>query len=216
MSEVIDRRPNGRRKSAVNQQRFLRRYRAQVREAVARAVSGRKIAETDRDASISIPARDLTEPVFQHGRGGKRDVILPGNKEYIPGDEIQRPQGGGGGSGSGNASDSGEGEDEFRFRLSREEFLEFFFEDMELPDLVKTQLSAITQTKKIRGGYRTDGTPSNLSIIRTMRGSLARRIALATPYRARLRRSSASSRRSAIRCPKGIRACATSSRSATR
>ena len=187
MSEVIDRRPNGRRKSAVNQQRFLRRYRAQVREAVARAVSGRKIAETDRDASISIPARDLTEPVFSHGRGGKRDMILPGNKEYVPGDEIARPQGGGGGgSGNGNASDSGEGEDEFRFRLTREEFLEFFFEDMELPDLVKTQLAALTQTKRVRGGYRTDGTPSNLSIVRTMRGSLARRIALASPHRTRL------------------------------
>jgi hypothetical protein len=69
MSEIIDRRENPRHKSAVNQQRFLRRYRAQVREAVARAISGRKIAETDRDASISIPARDLAEPTFAHGRG---------------------------------------------------------------------------------------------------------------------------------------------------
>ena len=188
MSEIIDRRSNGRRKSAVNQQRFLRRYRAQVREAVARAISGRKIAETDRDASISIPARDLKEPIFSHGQGGRRDVVLPGNKEYVTGDEIERPNSGRGqGSGSGSASQDGEGEDEFRFRLSREEFLEFFFEDMELPDLVKTQLAALTQHKRVRGGFRTDGTPSNLSILRTMRGSLARRIALASPHRYRLR-----------------------------
>jgi uncharacterized sporulation protein YeaH/YhbH (DUF444 family) len=46
MSEIIDRRVNGRRKSAANQQRFLKRYKAQVREAVARAVSQRKIADT--------------------------------------------------------------------------------------------------------------------------------------------------------------------------
>jgi uncharacterized sporulation protein YeaH/YhbH (DUF444 family) len=188
MSEIIDRRLNSRRKSAVNQQRFLRRYRAQVREAVARAVTGRKIAEQDRDASVSIPSRDLNEPVFSHGRGGKRTGVLPGNREFVPGDEIQRPQGGQGrGSGQGQASNEGEGEDEFRFRLSREEFLEFFFEDMELPDLVKTQLAALTQQKRVRGGYRVDGTPSNLAIIRTMRGSLARRIALAGPYRAQLR-----------------------------
>jgi uncharacterized protein len=188
MSDIIDRRDNPRHKSAVNQQRFLKRYRNQVREAVARAISGRKIAETDRDASISIPARDLAEPTFGHGRGGKRSIVLPGNKEYVAGDELPRPNGGQGqGSGKGEASNEGEGEDEFRFRLSREEFLDFFFEDMELPDLVKTQLAAIPQQKSVRAGYKIDGTPSNLAIIRTMRESLGRRIALAAPYKLRLR-----------------------------
>jgi uncharacterized sporulation protein YeaH/YhbH (DUF444 family) len=185
MSEIIDRRENPRHKSAVNAQRFLKRYRAQVREAVARAIGGRKIAEADRDASISIPARDLHEPTFHHGSGGKREVVLPGNKEYVTGDEISRPPGGGRGSGSG-ASDDGEGEDSFRFRLSREEFLDFFFDDMALPDLVKTQLAAITHHRRARAGYRTDGTPSNLAIVRTMRESLARRIAFQGPHVARL------------------------------
>lgn len=186
MTDVIDRRENPRHKSAVNAQRFLKRYRAQVREAVARAISGRKIAEADRDASVSIPARDLNEPVFQHGAGGRREVILPGNKEYVTGDEIERPPGGGRGQGSG-ASDDGEGEDAFRFRLSREEFLDFFFEDMALPDLVKTQLAAIPHHKRVRAGYRTDGTPTNLAVVRTMRESLARRIAFGGPHSARLR-----------------------------
>ncbi len=185
MSEIIDRRENPRHKSAVNAQRFLKRYRAQVREAVARAIGGRKIAEADRDASISIPARDLSEPTFHHGSGGKREVILPGNKEYVTGDEIARPSGGGRGSGSG-ASDDGEGEDSFRFRLSREEFLDFFFEDMALPDLIKTQLASILHHRTARAGYRTDGTPSNLAIIRTMRESLARRIAFQGPHYTRL------------------------------
>jgi uncharacterized protein len=187
MSEIIDRRANGRGKSASNQQRFLKRYRAQVREAVARAVSQRKIAETDRGGNVSIPARDITEPSFSLGSGGRRERVLPGNREFVTGDKIPRPQGGGGGSGSGQASDSGEGEDSFSFALTREEFLEFFFEDMELPDLVKTQLAQIQQVKMRRGGYRSDGTPSNLSIMRTMRESLARRIALAAPYRQQLR-----------------------------
>ncbi len=186
MTDVIDRRENPRHKSAVNAQRFLKRYRAQVREAVARAISGRKIAEADRDASVSIPARDLNEPVFQHGAGGRREVVLPGNQEYVTGDEIQRPPGGGQGQGSG-ASDDGEGEDAFRFRLTREEFLDFFFEDMALPELVKTQLTAIPHHKRVRAGYRTDGTPTNLAVVRTMRESLARRIAFGGPHTARLR-----------------------------
>ena len=186
MTEVIDRRENPRHKSAVNAQRFLKRYRAQVREAVARAISGRKIAEADRDASVSIPARDLNEPVFQHGAGGRREIILPGNKEYVTGDEIERPPAGGRGQGGG-ASEDGEGEDAFRFRLSREEFLDFFFEDMALPDLVKTQLAAIPHHKRVRAGYRTDGTPTNLAVVRTMRESLARRIAFGGPHSGRLR-----------------------------
>jgi uncharacterized protein len=187
MSEIIDRRANGRRKSAINQRRFLKRYRAQVREAVARAVAGRKIAETDRDASISIPARDLNEPTFSHGAGGRQQGVLPGNKEFVTGDRIPRPEGGGAGGGGSQASDSGESEDTFRFRLTREEFLEFFFEDMELPDLVKTQLSTLSERKLVRAGWRSDGTPSNLSVLRTMRKSLGRRIALSAPYRQRLR-----------------------------
>ena len=186
MSEIIDRRANGRRKSAGNQQRFLKRYKAQIREAVARAVAQRRIADTDKGGNVTIPSRDLTEPSFQHGPGGRRERVLPGNKEFVTGDKVPRPQGGGGG-GSGKASDSGECEDAFAFALTREEFLEFFFEDMELPDLVKTQLAQIPQTKLKRGGYRSDGTPSNLSIVRTMRESLARRIALAAPYRQQLR-----------------------------
>jgi uncharacterized sporulation protein YeaH/YhbH (DUF444 family) len=187
MSEIIDRRANGRRKSAGNQQRFLKRYKAQIREAVARAVAQRKIADTDKGGNVTIPSRDLNEPNFTLGPGGARERVLPGNKEFVTGDKIPRPQGGGGGGGSGKAGDSGESEDAFTFALTREEFLEFFFEDMELPDLVKTQLAQIPQTKLRRGGYRSDGTPSNLSIVRTMRESLARRIALAAPYRQQLR-----------------------------
>lgn len=115
-------------------------------------------------------------------------MVLPGNREYVTGDQIQRPSGGQGqGSGKGQASNEGEGEDEFRFRLSREEFLDFFFEDMELPDLIKTQLAQTPLHKPVRAGWKTDGTPSNLSIVRTMRESLARRIALAAPYRKRLK-----------------------------
>ena len=186
MSAIIDRRQNFRHKSAVNQQRFLRRYRALVREAVARTVTGRKIAEADRDASISIPQRGLHEPVFSHGPGGQRELVLPGNREFVAGDELARPRGGTAQRATGSQAGA-EGEDAFRFHLSREELLDFFFEDMELPDLTKTQLTALPQSKRVSGGYRTDGSPSNLAVVRTLRGALARRLALSISKRARLR-----------------------------
>ena len=41
MSQLIDRRLNGKNKSAVNRQRFIRRYKSQIKRAVGDAISGR-------------------------------------------------------------------------------------------------------------------------------------------------------------------------------
>ena len=185
MGTIIDRRENGGGKSTVNKQRFIKRYRDQIRRAVAKAVTGRKIMDIEQSGQVSIPVKDISEPMFHHGSGGRRDGVHPGNKEFIRGDSFDRPQQGSGGSGS-QASDSGEGEDDFIFTLSREDFLNFFFEDMALPDLAKRSLPKIAEVRKVRAGFSLDGTPSNLSILRTMRSSLGRRIALSSPYQRRL------------------------------
>jgi uncharacterized sporulation protein YeaH/YhbH (DUF444 family) len=186
LTQVIDRRLNGRNKSAVNRQRFIRRFKAQIKRAVADAVSGRSIVDIDNGEKINIPARDMSEPVFQHGAGGRGEAVHPGNSDFVTGDKIKRPPDAAGGKG-GKASDSGEGEDEFAFQLSREEFLELFFEDLALPDLVKTKLARLADFKSVRAGYTSDGVPTNINVIRSLRGALARRIALRGPYIKRLR-----------------------------
>lgn len=186
MTQIIDRRPSGKNKSAVNRQRFIRRFRNQIKKAVSDAVSSRSITDMDQGEKINIPTKDTSEPVFNHGKGGKREAIHPGNTDFVTGDKIRRPQGGQGGSGSGNASNSGEGTDEFVFQLSREEFLEFFFEDLELPDLVKTQLKTIVEYKSVRAGFTTSGIPTNINVIRSLRGAMARRIALRSPHTSEL------------------------------
>ena len=183
MTQIIDRRLNGKNKSAVNRQRFLRRFREQIRKSVSDAISQRSITDIDKGEKVNIPTRDTSEPVFSHGAGGKREVVQPGNTDFVTGDKVPRPPSGAGkGKGDGKASNSGEGEDDFVFQLSREEFLEFFFEDLELPDLVKTQLATIPEHKFVRAGYTTSGVPTNINVIRSMKGALARRIALRTPY----------------------------------
>lgn len=179
LQQIIDRRLAGKNKSIGNRERFLRRYKDQIREAVKRAVDGRGIRDLERGEEVRIPRKDISEPVFHHGQGGKREMVHPGNKEYVTGDRIERPKGGGGqGSGKGQASDSGEGEDDFTFTLSKEEFMQVFFEDLALPHLVKTQLADVPEWKTHRAGYSSDGTPNNLHIVRSMRGALSRRIAL--------------------------------------
>lgn len=188
MQAIIDRRLAGKNKSIGNRERFLRRHKEQIREAVKRAIDGRGIRDIERGEEIHIPKKDLSEPVFGHGQGGVREIVHPGNQEYIRGDRIERPKGGGGGgSGSGQASDQGEGEDDFAFALSKEEFMQVFFEDLALPHLVRTQLAEVPEWKTHRAGFSSDGTPNNLHVVRSMRGAIGRRIAIGAGSRRELR-----------------------------
>ena len=188
LQQIIDRRLAGKNKSVGNRERFLRRYKGQIKEAVKRAIDGRGIRDIERGEDITIPKKDISEPVFHHGQGGVRDMVHPGNKEYIKGDRIERPkQGGGGGSGKGQASDSGEGEDDFTFTLTKEEFMQVFFEDLALPHLVRTQLAETPEWKSHRAGFTSDGTPNNLHVVRSMRGAIGRRIAIGAQSRRELR-----------------------------
>ena len=188
MVRIIDRRFDSKNKSAVNRQRFMRRFKQQIRRAVTDAIQNRSIRDLDNGEQISIPGKDLSEPQFQHGRGGIWENVFSGNDQFTAGDQINRPMGGeGSGSGKGSASKDGQGEDSFVFQLSREEFLDVFFDDLELPNLVRTQLARITEYKSRRAGFTSSGTPANINVIRSMRGALGRRRALGAPYNARLR-----------------------------
>lgn len=188
MNYVVDRRLNGKQKSLVNRQRFLRRYRQQIKKSVEKAVGQRSITDIDKGEQISIPRGDTDEPVFQHGRGGVQQRVFPGNKEFVSGDRIKRPEGGAGqGGGEGEASNKGEGVDDFVFEISQSEFLDFMFEDLELPNLLKRHLSGDIEFKTRRAGVSQAGNPGQLNVVRSMRSASARRIALGGKDRRRLR-----------------------------
>lgn len=184
MPYIIDRRLNSKNKNTVNRQRFLQRYRKQIKKAVSKAIGKRSITDMDRGEDVSIPRDDVNEPVFSHGPGGRRDFVLTGNKEFTTGDRIQRPpQSQGGGAGEGEASDSGEGDDDFVFQISQEEFLEFMFEDLALPNMVKRQLADSSEFKTVRAGFSEAGSPSQLNVVRSLKSAHARKIALGAKNR---------------------------------
>jgi hypothetical protein len=187
LQQIIDRRLAGKNKSIGNRERFLRRHKDQIREAVKRAVDGRGIRDIAQGEDIHIPKRDISEPVFGHGPGGKREMVHPGNQDYVRGDRIERPKGGGGKGGGGQASDSGEGDDDFVFHLTKEEFMQVFFDDLALPNLARTTLADTPEFKTQRAGYSSDGTPNNLHVVRSMRGAIGRRIAIGSDARRELR-----------------------------
>ena len=184
-SQLIDRRLNGRHKSAQNRQRFIRRYKEQIKHAIADVIAERSIADVASGGEVRIPRRDIAEPAFNYGAGGWRHGVHPGNREFVSGDTIERPQGGADGQGS-EAGEDGEGEDDFVFTLTRDEFMELFFEDLALPNLHKTRIHTLLKEQSVRAGYTHDGVPSNIDILRSLTGALARRTALRGPLRLEL------------------------------
>ena len=186
MHHFIDRRANPKGKSLGNRQRFLRRARENIKEMVDKSVRNKSVAGQDQSGgeAVTIPAKGIKEPVFAHSpKGGFRQHVLPGNKDFVVGDTIPRPKGGAG-EGGRKASENGDGEDGFSFTLTRDEYLEILFEGLELPDLVKKNTVETETIGTRRAGLTTAGTPNNLNLVRTMRNSLGRRIALQRPSKA--------------------------------
>ncbi|WP_340265946.1 YeaH/YhbH family protein [Sphingobium mellinum] len=182
---IVDRRLNPGGKSLVNRQRFLRRARAYVSQAVRDSLKDRSIKDLAKEGEITIRRDAIHEPTLRRAAsGGNRERVLPGNREFLEGDRIKRPDGGGGG---GSRPGEGEDEDDFRFALSREEFLDLFLDDLELPDMAKKKLVAGKVEGIRRAGYATIGNPSNLSVPRTMQKAMSRRIALRRPSSRSLR-----------------------------
>jgi len=182
MTHFIDRRLNPKGKSLGNRQRFVRRARVQIREAVQRSLKDSAVADIAKDRKIKISTKGTKEPRFRLDPrgGGEHDFVLPGNKEFVPGDEIKKPQSGAGGRGK-NAADSGEGEDDFEFTMTQDEVLDIFFEDLELPNLVRTTLKETPSKTWKRAGITTYGSPTQINLIRTMRNSFGRRLAMHRP-----------------------------------
>ena len=182
MTHFIDRRLNPKGKSLGNRQRFLRRARAQIRDAVQKSLKDAAVGEVDKARKIKISTKGTSEPRFRldPADGGERDLVLPGNKQYTPGDEIKKPPSGAGGGGK-DAALSGDGEDDFEFTMTQDEILDIFFEDLELPNLVRTTLKETTQRSWRRAGITTVGAPTQINLVRTMRNSFSRRLALRRP-----------------------------------
>ena len=181
MPIFIDRRLNPKDKSLGNRQRFVRRAREAFKRSIRDQVRTGKIADVDAEHAVPMPAGGTSEPRFEEAKeSGRRQLILPGNRHFTPGDRISKPDQRVGGAGG---SIKEIVEDDFRFVLSREEVLDLFFEDLELPDMVKLNLRDILAFKPRRAGFAATGSATNINIVRTMRNSHGRRIALKRPKR---------------------------------
>ena len=152
LSSIIDRRMS-KGKSAENRKKFLDRVRDSVREAMPNILNSGSLKDIAKGGgSVEIKRKTIAEPNFRFGKGGDNEHILPGNKEFVVGDKLKKPQGGQG-KGSGGGAGQGESEDPFIVQISREEFLNYLFEDLELPSLMRKELSEVTETRRRTAGF---------------------------------------------------------------
>ncbi len=179
---IVDRRKSPKGKSSENRQRLLKRIEGQIKKALPDIVKNTNVKDlTSSKEKVNIPIKGINEPQFTYDKEtGDKKHVHPGNKEYTEGDLIKKPKGGSGkGSGQGKGSnDPSVTEDDFTVSISREEFLDYFFSDLELPDMVKKHLNTIVDFKQKRAGYSNYGNPSRLNITRSYKNSMARRMAL--------------------------------------
>lgn len=184
---IVDRRKNDKGKSSVNRRKFIGRVRDLLKDSVKDSVRDGNLDDLTGSGKkkVGIPIRNLDEPWFHHDDSGIHDIVRPGNDRFVAGDKIDRPKKGGGEGGQ-KGSPDGEGEDAFIFHLTKDEFLDLFFENCELPDLVKKSLTIINEEELKRTGLTSDGAPATLNIERSMRRAKARRFALRASKRTRL------------------------------
>ena len=188
MGNIVDRRSNTKGKSINNRQKFLRRVEDQIRRAIPDIISQERIKDASGGGKVKVPVRGVKEPSFHHDpRSGKKHYVRPGNDKFNEGDRIPKPEEGEG-KGRGKGSNSpGTSEDDFTVILSREEFLKYFFEDLELPNMVKKYMSSTVSYRNRRAGYTRNSVPARLNLKTSYQFSLARQIALHGAYDAKLK-----------------------------
>lgn len=178
---IIDRRNNPKGKSSDNRQRLIKRVEDQIKKALPDIIKNTNVKDlTSSDKGVKIPIKGVSEPQFGYDNDtGNKRHINPGNKEYSPGDTIKKPKGGNGGGRGRKGSKNGEiGEDDFTITISKEEFMDFFFSDLELPDMVKKHLNTVVNFKQKRAGYTNAGSPNRLNVVKSFKNSMIRKMCL--------------------------------------
>ena len=182
---IVDRRHNPKGKSSENRQRLLKRVEDQIKKAIPDIIKNTNVKDlTSSNKGVKIPVKGVNEPQFSYDReSGDKRHVNPGNKEHVVGDKIKKPENGKGkGSGNKGSNDPTIGEDDFTITISKEEFMDFFFSDLELPDMVKKHLNSIVDFKQKRAGFTNVGNPSRLNIVKSFKNSMTRRMAYSLFY----------------------------------
>jgi len=182
----IDRRDTAKKRSLENRQRFIDRIKAIVKDNAVKAISSISNGGIN-DASVKVNQNEIDEPFFAYFKSSYfGPLVLPGNFKYVKGDEFEiddEEEGQGGGSRAGNGQG---GQDDFTVNVSRADFLNVIFEDLELPNLKRKESQEVEMLVRRNAGFTPVGAPARLSVIRTLSNSKSRIMALRMPLKREL------------------------------
>lgn len=173
MTIIVDRRGQKSAKNEGNRKRFIDRYKKSIKHTINRAIHDRSMKDAEKPIDVPINHSINEDKIDYDRETGDYEHVIAGNKEFIKGDKIDKDYN----AASSGSGDGDEGEDEFTFLLTKEEFYDLFFEDMELPDFIKE--SVVENNKMVikRAGYVKEGIPARLDIKKSMEMAIMRRLA---------------------------------------
>lgn len=172
MSIIVDRRNTKSSKNASNRSRFVKRYKRYIKESLEKVMEKKSIKDSTKPIDVPINWDIKEKDIDFNDESGHREYVISGNEEYEKGDLLEKPDGEDGQGGT----QGGDGEDNFTFTLTKEEFFDIYFYDMELPNFIKESMMDVTKFQYRRAGYIKDGIPARLDILKTLQMSIARRI----------------------------------------
>ncbi len=139
-----------------------RRHRELVEESIKKnlgsIIAEESIIGKSKDKKIKIPIKGIKEFQFIYGKSKPGVGAGDGNEkrgDKFPGEE----QGGKGKGGAGNQ----EGEEVYETEITIEEVIKYLFDDMNLPDIDKKQLSQLEEKSYRKLGYQHKGIPPRLA-----------------------------------------------------
>lgn len=173
---IVDNRQNSKNLAAGSRKKFIDRYKQKIKKEVEEIAKDKSIKDIAKSGNkVKIKTDPLSQPTFaKDDKTGVHRRVFANNKSWSRGDKLFKPKGGGQGT---QGSPDGTGEDTFTFRLTKEEFLDLYFSDMELPDYIKKNLKQSNITIRKRAGVSPVGPPPRLNYKKTILQHLMRQIA---------------------------------------
>jgi sporulation protein YhbH len=143
-------------RSASDRRRHKQKIEKAIREGIHHIVADESIIGQDGKKKFRIPVKGIKEYKFVYGANN-------GNKQVgsAPGKDVKRGQkiGEDDQQGAGKPKKAGKdkGEEYYDVEITLEELAQYLFDELQLPELQKRQLSNINIEKLKRKGYRPDG-----------------------------------------------------------
>ena len=148
----------GRDRSAEDRRRHRELVEESIKKNLGNIIAEESIIGKSRDKKIKIPIRGIKE--FQFVYGKNKPGVGSGNGNEKRGDKFSGEAQNGNGKGkAGNQ----EGEEIYETEITIEEVIRYLFDDLNLPDIDKKQLSQLEEKSYRKLGYQQRGIPPRLA-----------------------------------------------------